>query len=235
MHNRHPRRLLLLLTVLGAAGCLDGPMFALKRINPYYRRQWAKDSVLGPTYHDRISEVRLLRQQLPGMSSEEQASWVESLDTIIHHDPSPEMRREAVLAVAAVKGPRAVELISAASEDESVKVRMAACEAVGQQDLESAIPLLQKMLKDEDVHGVRVAAINTLGTIGDQRAIDLLGGVLQERSPALQEAATKALASSTGKSFGGDVAKWKRYLAGEPVSEEPPSIASRAAEWFMVK
>lgn len=224
-------RLLILLLPLGlSAGCSDGPLFALKKMNPYYRREWARDSAMGPTYYDRIAELRQLRSQIAAMPPQEQERWLELIAAIVQKDPSVEMRREAVLAAGEVRQPLAVEILQAASEDESNKVRMAVCIAAQKHAESDAMPMLQKLLRDEDTHGVKPQAVLALGKFDSPQSRTILAEVLQERSPSLQLAATQALTEATGQPYGGDVAKWKRYLAGDSVEPEPVSVAQRAAE-----
>ncbi len=143
---------------------MDGPLFALKKMNPLYRREWAKDTAMGPTYYERIEELRLLSKQLPSMPSSEQEQWLVHLDAILKHDPSPEMRREAVLALGSVKSSQAVATLQAASNDSSEKVRMAVCQSIAKQAPDDAYPILQKLLKDEDEDGVQKEAVRALGS-----------------------------------------------------------------------
>lgn len=230
---QHNAKLLLLpLLLIGATGCLDGPLFALKKMNPYFRREWAKDVAIGPTYYERIEELRLLKTQLASMSEEEQSKWLVHLDAIVKHDPSPEMRREAVLALGSVRSEQSVSIIQFAANDNAAKVRMAVCKAIANQSETAAYPILQKMLKDEDEDGVQKEAVLALGNFNSTESKGMLTAVLQEKSPAMQFVATEALGKSTGLHYGGDVAKWKSYLAGEAPEDTPPSIADRAAEWI---
>ncbi len=232
MRKRSLDILLLLFLTATTSGCLDGPLFALKKMNPIYRREWAKDQELGPTYYDRIEELKLLRTQIGAMEPADQSKWLVHLDAIIKNDPSPEMRREAVLALGNVQSEQVVAILQSASEDDSKKVRMAVCQSVSNQTATDAYPIIQKLLKDEDQDGVRTEAIRALGNFNTPEAKGMLAAVLQERSPALQYEATQALAKSTGLNYGGNVAKWKSYLAGEVVEEEQTTLAERATEWI---
>lgn len=230
---QHKAKLLLLpLLLFGGAGCLDGPLFALKKMNPYFRREWAKDVAIGPTYYERIEELRLLKAQLAGMPEEEQTKWLVHLDAIVKHDPSPEMRREAVLALGSVSSTQSATIIQYAANDSAAKVRMAVCQAIARQSEQIAYPVLQKMLKDEDEDGVRKEAVLALGNFNSTESRGMLTAVLQEKSPAMQFVATEALEKSTGMHYGGNVAKWKSYLAGETPEADTPSIAERAADWI---
>lgn len=231
-----PWRLLMLMLPLGlTAGCSDGPMFALKSLNPYYRRQWARDAAMGPTYYDRIAELRQLRSTIGGMPPADQDRWLELVASIVQEDPSIEMRREAVLAAGETRRPLAVEILQAASQDESEKVRMAVCAAAQKQDPADAMPMLQTLIRDEDTHGVKPQAILALGKFDSPQSRTLLAEALAERSPAIQLAATQALGEATGQPYGGDVAKWKSYLAGEAVEPTQVSVATRAAEMLRLR
>jgi hypothetical protein len=220
------------LVLSSLVGCLDGPLFALKRMNPVYRREWAKDSKLGPTYYERIEELRSLRTQIGSMPSEEQSTWMVHLDAIIEHDPSPEMRREAVLALGNVSSAESVTLLRKAVDDDSDKVRMAVCQSIANQDAASALPIIQKLLKDENVDGVQTEAVRALGSFNTTESKGMLAAVLQEKSPAMQYVATEALAQSTGMNYGGNVSKWKAYLNGEVTEDEPMSMAEKATQWI---
>lgn len=220
---------IVLCSVALAGGCNDGPMFALKKINPYYRSQWAKDRQLGPTYYDRIAELRSWHGKLKDLPPSEQQEYVSHIATLLEHDPSPDMRREAALLIGEVNSEAARPLLKTAAADESIKVRMAVCESAGQHPEEIAVPVLQPLLSDPDLHGVRPKAVLALGNFDTNRARELLAATLNESDPGLQYAATQALAQSTGQDFGGSVADWKAYLSGEPV-EPPPTIAAQAME-----
>ena len=217
---------------LAIYGCADGPMFALKKMNPYYTRQWAKDTALGPTYHDRLQELRLLNEQIATMPPAEQQQWVTQVDAILEHDPSPEMRRTAVLILASVPDARSFELLQRASKDDSEKVRMAVCTSAAKFPSEDAVGLLQNLLQTDKDTGVKSTAIASLGQFKGPQAQGVLAEILQERSPAMQYAATQALAKSTGMHYGGDVSKWKSYLAGELVADDAPSLAEQVTGWI---
>ena len=84
------------------AGCTDGVLYEMKRMNPYYQREWKKDRELGTTFVQRVDELNLLGRQLPHMTPAEQAEWGERLERLIRNDPSPEYRAQAVRTIALI-------------------------------------------------------------------------------------------------------------------------------------
>ena len=208
-------------------GCTDGPWYQLKRANPIYRKQWAADRELGPTYEDRINEARLVKQQLPKMSDEEQRKWLTNLEQLYANDPSPDMRREAVLAMALVPDPRATVLLQKAANDESEKVRLSVCQSLSSRSDPESLALLGKLAQTDESSSVKVAAVKSMANYQGEEAKKLLAQTIQDRSPALQYQSSLSLAKVTGEDFGGDVAKWRSYLNGEPVEKAEISLAER--------
>ena len=114
-------------------GCKDGPLYALKTVNPYFTmKQWKDDEALGVTDHERFQQLTKLSEQIGTMSAERQTFWAGHLKRIMENDPSPEMRRLAVVAAGKLKDQSAIELIEMGLDDDSLKVRLFACEALGQ-------------------------------------------------------------------------------------------------------
>src|SRR5690606_35901249 len=115
------------------AGCHDGPLYGLKTMNPYYSmKQWKADEALGPTDHVRREELAKLVAVMPSLPPERQTYWAEHLRQAMEHDASPEMRRLAVMASGKTTVPEASAILARGIKDESLKVRLAACEVLGQ-------------------------------------------------------------------------------------------------------
>ncbi len=68
---------------------MDGPFYAMKQMNPIYRKQWQKDRELGPTYAQRIEELELLESRLASYAPDDQLRWSMQLEQLIQSDPSP--------------------------------------------------------------------------------------------------------------------------------------------------
>lgn len=225
------RSLALLSMLIPLAGCADGPFHGLYHLNPIVRNQWDQDRQLGPTFHDRREELQKLRGQLPGMNQEEQAKWYGMIEQLLERDPSPDIRREAVLCLRGIDHPEATRILNLASQDESDKVRLAVCDAYGDRLDAMALTKLGELAQQDENLSVRVAAIRQLGRSSSEESRKLLAQTLQDKSPSVQFESTLALQKNTGKALGSDVAVWKRFLDGEEV-EEPSIIATQWNQWF---
>lgn len=222
-----------LATVLGllclCTGCVDGPLYALKKSNPYYRSQWAADREHGPTYDDRIAELKLLRSQIASMDVTEQQKWAKQLEVIIATDPSAEMRTHAILAISHVQSPETERTLNTASADDSEKVRMAVCKGWKNYGGAAARDMLLSLAQKEgETTSVKQAAIESLAAFNEPEVRQSLGRLLDNSSPAVQFQAVQSLAVLTERDYGGDVESWKQFLAGKEVPEpEPVSTATQ--------
>lgn len=202
-------------------GCHDGPMYALKHANPYFTMsQWKKDEALGVTDHKRRQELQSLADSMVSIPEERQQEWTDHLQQIYENDPSPEMRRLAVLAAGRSKDATALELVAKGVKDDNVKVRMEACRALGERPEEKAAQLLAAVAGESQDQDVRHAAIAALGKHPGSVANNSLKLALQERDPATQDLVIATLRESTGKDLGDDPSVWIAAL-NEPSSEEP--------------
>jgi hypothetical protein len=222
------RTSLMLVSVVFPAvvGCTDGPFFELKKLNPVIQRQWQKDRERGPVFSQRVEEFRTLKSQLKTMPDEEQAKWVNTISTIVASETSPEIRREAVLALTPVIArPEATATIVRLAQDKNDKVRLAVAESLRNHvSPETTQTLLALATSDTDAN-IRGAATHSLGMHKSDDVKQFLAKQLNDRSQAIQYQATLALKDLTGKNFEGDVSLWKRYLDGEPVEPTVPSLA----------
>ncbi len=218
----------LLFTLILCCGCVDGPMYTLKSINPYYRAQWKEDKAHGPTFDERLEELALLREKVKTMDAASQAEWATQLETIIASDPSPEMRYRAVQTIGYIEGDTSVRALNRASADEVEKVRLAACEAWQLQQNDAARDMLLSMSRESETTSVRQAAIESLAAFDQAEVKRGLGTLLDDPSPAIQYQVASSLSEMTGKNYGGDFAAWKQYLAGNEVPE--PGARSLTAQ-----
>ncbi len=219
-----------LFALLGCSmtGCLDGPLYGLKRANPYFQSQWRKDSEKGPTFTQRTEEMRLLKSQLATMPPEEQAKFTKTASDVYRYETSPEMRREAVLALANSPTPEAEATLMKACSDRSDKVRIAACKALKSRQSEDAAKMLSTVAQTDESMSVKLAAIESLGAYRNESAKTMLRQSLDEKSPAMQYQATVALREMTGRDFEGNVESWKQFLdaGGGPESGDEVRQAS---------
>lgn len=223
-----PRAALLTAALMALTGCHDGPMYGLKAANPYYSmKQWKADEALGTTDHVRRQELTKLVNVMPKLPPERQAYWFEHLRQVMEHDQSPEMRRLAVLACGTLTHPQASELLADAVKDESLKVRLAACEVLGQRPDEQSTRLLAQTAGSTTDVDVRHAAYEALGKHRGEMAVEALRMGLEDRNPATRSLAVASLRTSTGKNYGDDPQVWIAALGGQDVPEQRVQIADR--------
>lgn len=210
--NSHRRRIIVASAVLGlaaATGCQDGPLYALKHVNPYFTmRDWKADRELGVTDHERREELASLVESIHSQSVEKQQYWVGELTKIMEYDPSAEMRRLAIAAAGNAKDAAAIALIETGLDDEDLKVRMEACRSLGQRGDVEAARVLAATLGSESDEDVRKSAIAALGNFTDQVAVTALSNALRNRDPAARLLAMDSLRLATGKDYGDQPADW---------------------------
>ncbi len=102
----------LVVSVLLLCGCADGPLFQMKKLSPWHRREWQRDRELGTTYSQRLDELSLLEKQLAGYPPDQQQVWAERLETIVTKDTSPEMRARAARVIAKVDSESTVRALT---------------------------------------------------------------------------------------------------------------------------
>ena len=116
-------------------GCTDGPMFQLKKLNPYIQHQWKKDREKVVVFSERIEEIQLLRSQIASMPAPEQEQWVSELESMLKKETSPEIRRESIQVLEVVHHrPDAIAAIAPYSKDKNEKVRLAVVDALRKSD-----------------------------------------------------------------------------------------------------
>ena len=218
-------------------GCHDGPLYALKVVNPYYAvSDWKKDSERGVTDHQRRQELTTLADSIATMPENRQQIWVSHLDALLENDESPEMRRLAVLTAGNLTAVPSISLIEKGLDDESVKVRMEACRALAsasvlQSDQSTdAVRMLASTIGTETNDDVRRAAIAALSSQNSPVAINALKVALQDRNPATQTLVVDALRGATGQNHGDDPQAWIAALNGTPTEEAETKIADRATD-----
>jgi len=210
-------------------GCHDGPMYGMKAANPFYSiKQWKADEAYGPTDHVRRQELTKLADMMDTLPPERQGYWFSHLRGVMENDESPEMRRLAVLAAGKSTLPQSAELISSGLKDESLKVRLTACEMLGNrpQDSESTRLLAETAGSTSDLD-VRNAAFAALGKHQNKVAVDALRLALDTRDPATRSLAVASLRGSTGKNYGDDPQSWIAALDGQDVPEQQVELAER--------
>jgi hypothetical protein len=209
-------------------GCHDGPMYGIKAANPFYSyKQWKADEAYGPTDHVRRQELTKLAGMMETLPPERQTYWFNHLRGVMENDESPEMRRLAVLAAGKCSVAQSSELISEGLKDESLKVRLTACEMLGDRKDEESTRLLAEVAGSTSDTDVRNAAYAALGKHQSKIAVDALKLALDDRDPATRSLAVASLRGSTGKNYGDDPQSWIAALDGQDVPEQPVQLAER--------
>lgn len=233
--HRHPRGAWLLIAagLFSSTGCQDGPMYALKTVNPYFTmKEWKEDEAIGITDHERRKQLTKLAGTIESLPKERQIFWLEHLRAVMTHDPSAEMRRIAVSAAGPVNDELARGVIAMGLKDDSVKVRMEACRALGQRSEEEAAVMLAETVGSETEIDVRHAAMAALANFESQVALDSLRLALADRNPATRHLAMESLRGSTGKNYGDDPQVWIAALEGKDVEPQTPRLAERLRSVF---
>ncbi|MEZ6090293.1 MAG: HEAT repeat domain-containing protein [Pirellulaceae bacterium] len=229
----HLRKLLAaILLFLFASGCHDGPLYALKTINPIYRSQWADDEKLGPTDIQRREELERLVISMPQMSEEDQAYWLKHVEAILENDKNPEMRTLAIRVLAGCRSEQAIDLCEENLNDESIKVRLAICDVLAARDEARSTQLLGETIGSETNEDVQMAAIAAIGKHRSSEAAQTLKPTLRSRNPAVRVACMESLEQCTGKELGDDPKVWVAYLDGQQVEEERKKPRSSHARPF---
>lgn len=200
-----------------SSGCQDGPLYALKVANPFYSMgEWKNDEAIGVTDHERRKQLAVLADTIHKMPQEKQQFWSGHLSNMIENDASPEMRRLAVRAAGRLNGPSAMAMIDKGLDDDSIKVRMEACQALGRRTDDQSSRLLAATVGTETNVDVRHAALVALAGQKNQVAVDSLKIALSDRDPATRHLAVKSLKGATGKDFGDDPTVWIANLESAP-------------------
>lgn len=143
--------------------------------------------------------------------------------------PDPNMRREAVDALAKIPHPQRDRYLLEILQDENPFVRLSALEALGKtysgpkEDWQAL--LIDRMKADTD-KDVRVVAIRILGNISPKdttsdsyrTVVVELGNLLYDKVPAVCYEAMQSLQKITDKDYGNDINRWvhfMRYVKGE--------------------
>jgi hypothetical protein len=234
MFARHGMLCVLAVASCAMSGCQDGPLYALKVANPYYSMgEWKRDREIGITDHERREQLTVLADTMDQLPEEKQQFWVGHLDKILENDESPEMRRLAVQAAGGMNDSSGLEMIERGLDDESMKVRMEACNALGNREGDEAARMLAATVGTETNQDVKHAALTALAKHKTPIAVDSLKIALADRNPATRDLAVQSLKGSTGKNYGDDPQVWIAALDGNPPEEVPATrLADRVRDLF---
>lgn len=216
-----------------AAGCHDGPLFALKAANPYFRTQWAQDEKLGLTDNTRLDAIEQLANSMSSLSEKQQSEYVDDLEALLQHDRSPQSRYLVMRAATQMRGDAGIDLLAKGLKDESSKVRIGACQGLAKRKEPRASLVLASTAGGDSESSVRLAAVESLANHQGPHVVNALRTALQTKDPAFQLAAMESLKGVTGASVGNDAEAWVAYLdKGTTGPGKPKGIQDRLKDFF---
>jgi HEAT repeat protein len=115
-------------------------------------------------------------------------------------DPDAHFRGSVVGALGKFQDQRVLKLLVGALADADSNTRRIAAYELGQHRGTVGFPALERALRDDESYDVRAAAANTLGSLGDERAIGPLLRALHDESWLVQCGAARALGALQAKS-----------------------------------
>lgn len=195
-------------------------------------KEWKADEAFGVTDHERRVQLSELAETIDRLPEDRQQFWSGHLEKMIENDDNAEMRRLAVRAAGRVQSPNALTLIEKGLDDDSFKVRMEACQALGARDNEEVTRMLVATVGTETNQDVKHAAMKALAKRSTPAAVDSLRLALADRNPATRDLAMESLRGATGKDYGDDPEVWIAALDGNPVEERPTRFAERLRDIF---
>lgn len=203
--------------------------------------------------HQRRKEIREKGKKGATAAASDREILVAQLMLEYQTCPDPNMRREAVDALAMIPHADRDRYLEEILKDENPFVRLSALEALGKTfsgSKKELAELLLNQIKTDTDKDVRLSAVKILGNVspksnnitkeaerGIAESVTLaLGDLLQDRVPAVRYESMAALHKVTGKDYGHDINRWLqyiRYVKGEvpdlpperSVSEKIPNIA----------
>jgi len=183
--------------------------------------------------HERRKLIREKGTRGANASEESREILVAQLVHEYQTSPDPNMRREAVDALAKIPHPQRDRFLREILQDPNAFVRLSALEALG--NTYSGNPenlqrlLIDRMQNDSD-RDVRLAAVRILGDVCPQDAADPsqrmiileLGNLLNDRVPAIRYQSMQSLRRITGLDYGNDINRWLHYI--RYVNGEVPNL-----------
>lgn len=223
--------LLVVASSLTAAGCATDNEYIAKL--PLFEAYSDKIPGLTPPI-ERKKQIRLKGEKGAVAPDAEKEILVAQLMVEYRTSPDPNMRREAVDAMAKIPYPKRDLYMKEILEDADPFVRISALEAVGQtfngERAELASILIEHMKSDPD-KDVRLTCVRLLGDkfAGRSKGIvpvtvalapeavgtavfDALADGLYDKVPAVRYESMQSLRKVTGQDYGSDINRWIQYV-----------------------
>lgn len=221
--------LLLLVSLSGYIGCATNNEFLLKC--PFYWRK--SDKIPGLVPPDQRAKIIQEKANKAATASPGERDVVVAQLVLEFHDAvDPNIRKDAIAALAKIPHPDRVENLKMALVDENAGVRIAAIRGLVRntnknqgltRDVEHS--LRHMILSDLD-KDVRIASLQALGRAGrkcEPETLSVLEGCLHDKNLAIQNSTMETLVVCTGKNYGTSVDRWIAHFQNQrgESSEEP--------------
>jgi hypothetical protein len=216
--------MILVACLLSVVGCNSVPLTS-------YTPTWMfpeKERTAYRTPMMRMDAISDFAARSNGTDSADQREMSDQLARQIQVEPDPLVREAIINAVAEFRTPMAHQVLVAGLQDGDSSVRIASCRKLGEREEPESVANLAAILEQDSEIDVRLAAAESLGKIKSPEAVQALGLALNDRDPALQYVGATSLHTITGRNYGGDIATWRQFVAGEDPQPAPaPSVADR--------
>jgi hypothetical protein len=212
--------------VLLLSGCaVENEMLAKM---PLFEAKSDKIPGLDPPQH-RKKLIREKGEKGAKASAGEQEILAAQLMYEYETSPDPNMRREAVEALAKIPHPSRFSNLESMLKDADPFIRISALEAMSRSEGGQTLSICIDRMKNDSDKDVRLTAVRLLGTLPELRknvlvfdkgmddqprrnAVEELGNLLQDKTPAIRYASMTALQKITGMDYGRDINKWTQYM-----------------------
>jgi hypothetical protein len=201
---------------------------------PLFEAKSDKIPGLQPPY-ERKKEIRLKGEKGTTIPDAEKEILVAQLMVEYRTSPDPNMRREAVDALAKIPHPKRDQYMKEILKDDDPFVRLSALEGIGNtfsgSNAELTSIFIEHSKQDSD-KDVRLASVRILGSSCSvekkkekkknsseplspelrNTIIFALGEALYDKVPAIRYESMQSLRQVTGKDYGNDINRWTQYV-----------------------
>ena len=118
-----------------------------------------------------------------------------AFDALVHaiKEETPSVRAAAARALGNMDNPGVAQALIDGLADEDVWVRYFSARSLGRRRSEDGVEALEKLIQEEKFNHVRIAALDSLGQIGDPRIAGIVAGLIRDDDPQVAHAARVAL------------------------------------------
>ena len=170
----------------------------------------------------RVQQIEALGQRASRGDAEQASEIARQLALELRPDQPTAIRSAIIRTLGRINSPAAVTGLRTGIQDPEPMLRSEACRSLARIDAPAAMDLLVETLARDTDTDVRLAAVRGLGEYRNPKALEALGGALDDRDPAVQYLAMQSMERVTGQKAGYDVRQWKE------VARNPQSVLGEA-------